>query len=72
MGINNFISNFPKGNYGVILELILYGFVSMIASTLLLYLSISIGHLFNKSRILAKPHRLIWGFFIFKVKKGGI
>ena len=51
--INNFISYLSEGYYGIALELILYGFVSMISSTLMLYLAISIGHLFNKRRILA-------------------
>jgi len=42
----------PEGYYGFIVELIIYGFISMILSTLMLYLSISIGHLFSKRRIL--------------------
>lgn len=46
-------SYIPQEYYGFGLEIILYVFVSMIASTLMLYLSISIGHLFNKRRILA-------------------
>ena len=51
--IAEFIIYLQEGYYGVVIELIIYGFVSMISSTLLLYLSISIGHLFNKRRILA-------------------
>ena len=52
-GINNLKIYLPTIQYGFVLELILYGFISMISSTLILYLSISIGHLFNKRRILA-------------------
>ncbi|WP_300379797.1 ABC transporter permease [Clostridium sp.] len=52
-GINNLTSYLSQGYFGVAVELILYGFVSMISSTLMLYLSISIGHLFNKRRIFA-------------------
>lgn len=43
----------PQEYYGFALEIILYAFVLMISSILILYLSISIGHLFNKNRILA-------------------
>lgn len=50
--LRNFTIYLPEINYGLALEVILYGLVSMISSTLLLYLSISIGHLFNKRRIL--------------------
>lgn len=58
-GIANLKGYLSVEYYGFTLELILYGFVSMITSTLILYLSISIGHLFNKRRIL-----LSFGAFI--------
>ena len=51
--IAEFITYLPEGYYGFTIELIIYGFISMISSTLMIYLSISIGHLFNKRRILA-------------------
>lgn len=56
---NSAIGYLPKEYYGYAIEFIVYGVVSTIASTLTLYLSISIGHLFNKRRIL-----LSFGAFI--------
>lgn len=69
--MNNVI-NLPQGYFGFMLEVILYGFVSMIASTLMLYLSISIGHLFNKRRILASFGAFIVLNMIISAIKGTI
>lgn len=71
-GINNFISNLPQGYFGFAVELILYGFVSMISGTLMLYLSISIGHLFNTRRILASFAAFIGLNMIISAIKGVI
>ncbi|MGL5086071.1 MAG: hypothetical protein ACRC68_10230, partial [Clostridium sp.] len=43
----------PEEYYGYGVEFVFYSFVSMIGSALMLFLSISIGHLFNKRRILS-------------------
>lgn len=51
-GFSDLIANLIQGHAAYILEWALYLFVSMIVSTLMLYLSMSLGHLFNKRRIL--------------------
>lgn len=60
----------PQEYYRFALEIILYAFVSMISSILILYLSISIGHLFNKRRILASFGAFIVLSMIINTIKG--
>ncbi|MGL5086378.1 MAG: ABC transporter permease, partial [Clostridium sp.] len=52
-GITEIKNYIPEEYYGYGVEFIFYSFVSMIGSALMLFLSISIGHLFSKRRILS-------------------